>query len=272
MDNKLSVYLNRINYHGDVRPDPDTLKKVHRAHLYSIPYENLDIHTGGYLTVRQDDIFQKIVVNRRGGWCFEMNGLLGWALREIGFDVTLLASTVNRHGTGKIVEGNHLVLLVQLERPYLADVGFGNGILEPIPLEHGTYQQGFLDYKLKHDGERWWFENHIYGGGAGFDFTLDAHQLDDFVPQSHELQTWEGSGFVQKTVCFRFTDQGYVCLRGALFTTVTESGQQERVIDNRADYQRILAEVFDLHLANTDALWEKVWARHTAWVEEQSKA
>jgi N-hydroxyarylamine O-acetyltransferase len=268
MNNKLTAYLNRINYTGDVRPDLDTLTRVHRAHLYAIPYENLEIHRDGYLTVDQDDIFQKIVVDRRGGWCFEMNGLLGWALREIGFDVTLLSSTVNRPPTGKFVEGNHLVLRVQLDRPYLADVGFGNGLMEPIPLENGTYQQDYLDYKLKHDGERWWFENHIYGG-AGFDFNLDAHELADFAPQSHELQTWEGSGFVRNTVCFRLNEQGYVCLRGAVLTTVTENGQQEQVIDNFADYQRILTDTFDLPLPKTDTLWEKVWAKHQAWAKEQ---
>jgi N-hydroxyarylamine O-acetyltransferase len=179
-----------------------------------------------------------------------------------------MSTTVNRPATGKLDEGKHLVLRVQLDRPYLADVGFGNGILEPIPLENGKYQQGYLDYQLKHDGERWWFTNHIYGG-AGFDFTLDGHELADFAPQSHELQTWEGSGFVRNTVCFRFNKQGYVCLRGAVLTTVTESGQQEQVIDNLADYQRILTNTFDLPLPNIDTLWEKVWARHQAWANEQ---
>jgi N-hydroxyarylamine O-acetyltransferase len=268
MNNKLYQYLERIGYQGDLKVNLETLTAIHRAHLAAIPYENLEIHRDGYISVHGEDAFQKIVVNRRGGWCYEMNGLLGWALREIGFDVTLLGSTVNRQPTGKTIEGNHLILLVKLDRLYLADVGFGNGLREPIPLESGTYRQGFLDYQLRHDGERWWFQNHIHGG-AGFDFTLDAHELEDFAQQSHELQTWEGSGFVRNTVCFRFNDQGYSALRGATLSTVTENGVEERIIDNATDYEQILSDVFNLHLPDTDVLWEKVWTRHEAWVNEQ---
>jgi N-hydroxyarylamine O-acetyltransferase len=268
MRKKLSQYLERIGYQGDLGVNLETLTALHRAHLAAIPYENLEIHRDGYITVHEADAFQKIVVNRRGGWCYEMNGLLAWALREIGFDVTLLASTVNRQPTGKTIEGNHLILLVKLDRLYLADVGFGNGLREPIPLESGSYRQGFLDYHLRHDGERWWFQNHIHGG-AGFDFTLDAHELEDFAKQSHELQTWEGSGFVRNTVCFRFNEQGYIGLRGALLSTVTENGVEERTINNAADYRQVLAEIFDLHLLDTETLWGKVWARHQTWLSEQ---
>jgi N-hydroxyarylamine O-acetyltransferase len=236
----------------------------------AIPYENLEIHRGGYLTVSADDAFEKIVVNKRGGWCYEMNGLLCWALREIGFDVTLMGSTVNRQPTGKTIEGNHLILRVQLDKSYLADVGFGNGILEPIPLETGTYQQGFLKYRLRQDSERWWFQNHIYGGD-GFDFTLEPQQLEDFAAQSHELQTWPESGFVRTTVCHRFTADGYVSFRGVVLSRITQSGRQEEIIDNAAAYEQTLVEVFDLHLSDTEALWDKVWTRHQAWMKEQNR-
>lgn len=268
MNEKLSQYLERIGYQGDIAVNLETLTALHRAHLEAIPYENLEIHRDGYISVHGEDAFQKIVVNRRGGWCYEMNGLLGWALREIGFDVTLLGSTVNRQPTGKTIEGNHLILLVKLDRLYLADVGFGNGLREPIPLESGSYRQGFLDYQLRHDGERWWFQNHIHGG-AGFDFTLDAHELEDFAQQSHELQTWDGSGFVRNTVCFRFNEQGYIGLRGAVLSSVTENGVEERTIDNAADYRQVLTEIFDLHLPDTDDLWQKVWTRHQSWIQTQ---
>src|SRR5262249_42838960 len=143
---KLKAYLQRIRYERPVKVDLDTLIGVHRAHLLNITYENLDIHRGLPLTLDLDHIFEKIVTEHRGGWCYEMNGLLAWALREIGFPVTMLAGTVGRQAQGTTVEGNHLVLLVELDQPYLADVGFGNGFLEPLPLQVGTYQQDFLTY------------------------------------------------------------------------------------------------------------------------------
>jgi N-hydroxyarylamine O-acetyltransferase len=81
------------------------------------------------------------VTRRRGGWCYEMNGLMDWALREIGFKVTRMAGGVMRASVGDGVVGNHLVLKVDLDRPYLADVGFGDGLVEPIPIEPGRTKQ-----------------------------------------------------------------------------------------------------------------------------------
>lgn len=269
MNERLAGYLERIGYQGEPKADYATLEALHRAHLLEITYENLDIHLGKTVTLDMDDIYQKIVVNKRGGWCYEMNGLFAWALREIGFEVTLLAGTVNRNTRARVIEGNHLILLVTLDRPYLADVGFGNGFLEPLPLAEGAYMQGFLEYHLRLEGERWWFTNHLYGG-AGFDFTLEPHQLTDFAESCHELQTWEGSGFVQTTVCHRHTPGGIVTLRGAILTTITETGRSERVIDHFEEYEEVLDDYFDLHLDEGAALWEKVWARHQVWVNQQS--
>src|SRR5437868_15402114 len=97
---QLDAYLERIGYSGSRRPTLATLIAVHRAHLLAISYENLDIHLGRVLTLDPAQIFDKIVMRRRGGWCYEMNSLLAWALRELGFSVTLMGSTVNRAAIG----------------------------------------------------------------------------------------------------------------------------------------------------------------------------
>ena len=132
---KVNAYLQRIGYKGDLEPSPSTLRQLHRAHLLSIPYENLDIHLGRELSLDLNTIYQKIVLGRRGGWCFEMNALFAWALYELGFEVHLLSAAVNRHRAGDKAEGNHLTLIVLSDEPYLADVGFGDGPLEPLPLK-----------------------------------------------------------------------------------------------------------------------------------------
>ncbi|MEO8395483.1 MAG: arylamine N-acetyltransferase [Chloroflexota bacterium] len=267
---RLEDYLQRIGYSGSLEPTLATLTALHRAHLMAIPYENLDIHRGGTLSVEVDKTFDKIVTRRRGGWCFEMNGLLGWALRELGFDVTLLSSDVRSEFVGDGSSGDHLVLMVRLDqRPYLVDVGFGNGLLEPIPLEPGTYTQGFLTYHLLNEGERWFFQNHQYGG-PGFIFTLQPHSMSDFSKRCHELQTLPESGFVQNTVSFHFTPQGYVALRGAVLTTVTAQGVTEQIVDNSATYEQVLNSQFGLQIDGIEPLWEKVWARHQAWLEENA--
>jgi N-hydroxyarylamine O-acetyltransferase len=219
------------------------------------------------LSLELPQIYEKIVEQRRGGWCYEMNGLFGWALRELGFDVTLLSSDVRAAMDGDGAGGDHLILMVQLDRPYLADVGFGNGLIEPIPLEAGEYRQGFLTYKLMHAGDRWYFENHEYGG-PGFVFTLEPRTMEHFTTRCHELQTLPDSGFVRTTVCHRLTDDGMVTLRSVTLRRVTAQGMSEEVVENLAAYEQLLNTAFDLHLPDTAPLWEKSWARHQAWLLE----
>lgn len=85
---EIGAYLERIGYTGECTITLQTLTAIHEAHLRAIPYENLDIHLGRTLSLDIEAIYDKIVTRRRGGWCYEMNGLLSWALRELGFAVT----------------------------------------------------------------------------------------------------------------------------------------------------------------------------------------
>ena len=265
----INAYLDRIAYHGNHTPSLETLTRLHQAHLLAIPYENLDIHLGRYLALDERAMFDKMVTGRRGGWCFEMNGLFAWALRELGFSVTLLASAVNRAAQGDRAERNHLVLRVDLDRPYLVDVGFGNGFLRPLPMEPGSFSQGFLDYQLAVEQDRWHFTNHAYGG-PGYDFTLRPHHLGDFADKSHELQTSPESGFVRVTVCHRFTQEGPVSLRGAVLRTVTAAGARDQTIEDEATYRRVLSEQFGLHLPDAEVarLWRIVWQKHLEFVKQ----
>jgi N-hydroxyarylamine O-acetyltransferase len=262
---KIAAYLKRINYQGSLEATLETLHTIHRQHLLTIPYENLDIHLGRRLELNEAHIFEKIVTEKRGGWCFEMNGLFAWVLRELGFEVELLSGAVGRERVGAEAQGNHLVLLVKLEGHYIADVGFGD-LPEPLPLREGEYEQGFLKVRLTRDGQWWRFHNHEYGGAKGFDFTVKPHQLSDFALQCHRLQTSPESGFVQKTVCQRFLPDGFATLRGAVLTTVKESGVQKRVIDSEEEYDNVLHEVFGLELPEVRELYAKVWQRHLDWI------
>ncbi len=260
-----ATYLKRIGYTGSHKPTFETLKDLHRAHLSSIPYENLGIHLGQPLTLELPQIFDKLVTQKRGGWCFEMNGLFAWALRELGFDVTLLGAVVNRTQLDGAARG-HLALRVELEQPYLCDVGFGDGLLGPIPLTVGHYQQGFLDYELTRSGANWYLRNQPYGAASGFCFDLTPYQLGDFAEVCHALQTSPESGFVRVTVCTRFNANGYAALRGATLRTVTAAGANERVLENAADFGTVLKRRFGLEHPDLAALWPGIWESHLAWV------
>jgi N-hydroxyarylamine O-acetyltransferase len=265
------AYFKRIAYTGSLEPTFNTLRNIHRQHLLKVPYENLDIHLGRKLELNEEAFFQKIVVEKRGGWCYEMNGLLAWALRELGFEVQYLSGAVNREKHGANAEGTHLVLLVHLEQPYLADAGFGDGILEPLPLQEGDYQQEFMNFRLTTDGvdqnrERWIFHNHPDGGAKYFDFTLAPYQLSDFANQCHTQQTSSNSGFVQSTVCQMFINDSIMTLRGAVLKTISKDSVTRRVIDSEKEYRSILQNTFGLELPNVGDLYAKIWQRHLDWL------
>ena len=269
---QLDAYFKRIGFNEAAKVDLPTLAALHRHHLLAIPYENLDIHLGRALTLDLTHIFDKIVQQQRGGWCYEMNGLFAWALREIGFDVQMLGSRVGSPAQGGDADLDHLILEVTMEnQPWLVDVGFGNGLLEPIPLRVGQYEQGFLQYQLSEEPEegRWFFHNQPRGGG-GFGFTRQRREYASFARRCHELQTWPDSGFVRATVCHRHTGDAVITLRGAVLKEVTAQGVAERIVDNYDDYAQVLAQQFDLHLDETPALWARVWERHLAWQQEMA--
>ena len=270
----VDAYLARVGYEGTLEPTPATLYALHRAHLLAIPYENLDIHLGRTLTLSLPDIFDKLVTQKRGGWCFEMNGLFAWVLRELGFSVTLLGAAVVRPNAPLKVQldrlPDHLSLRVDLERPYLADVGFGDGLLEPLPLEPGAYRQGFFDFALTQTEDVWYFQNHPHGAAPGFVFGLEPHRLADFAETCTTLQTSPESGFVRVTVCQRMTETGVVTLRGAIFREVTAAGVEERVLGSAEDFDRVLRERFGLGLPETSDLWPRIWASHQAWAAQNA--
>jgi N-hydroxyarylamine O-acetyltransferase len=261
----LDQYLQRIKYSGSLKPNLETLVGVHRHHLLHITYENLDVHFGRTLELDPARAFEKIVLENRGGWCYEMNGLLAWALNELGFDVQLLACAVGQTNAS----ANHLALKVNLERPYLADAGFGNGLLEPIPLEPGVYVQQSRAFRLEQNGTHWKFQMPSLNLGAignSFDFTLEPQNIEDFQARCTYLQTSPESGFVRVVVCHRMTEQGVQSLRGAVLQTITNGIETSRTLETQSDYDTVLRDVFDLHL-ETSALWTKVWASHLAWLK-----
>ena len=149
------AYLKRIGYGMSCEPTADTIWRLHRAHMLAVPFENLDIHLGHPIRLNIPSFFDKIVRRRRGGFCYELNGLFGWLLERLGFKVTLLSVRVV--GEGQMgPEFDHLLLLVELDRYIIADVGFGDSFLEPLWLDAGQVaRQSSGEYRLMSSGQEW---------------------------------------------------------------------------------------------------------------------
>ena len=267
---QLETYLQRIEYHGAREPTLAVLNALQEAHLNTIPYENLDIHLGRKLPLGLAQAYQKIVLEQRGGWCFEMNTLFAWALRKIGFEVQCLSSGVLRPN-GQTPDGDHMILLVKLEEgTYLADVGFGDGSVPVLPLREGRYQTGFLEYRMDYSHPHWTMHNPPQSNTAGFVFSLEPRTLDYFSERCTDLQTNPESGFVRTTVCQRMTREALYTLRGAVLTTLSKTGKTERTLDGLADYNDVLLQVFKLKLPQSPALWGKIWGRHLELLLQKS--
>lgn len=261
----LAAYLARIGYDQAPRPDLATLKAVQRAHLRTIPYENLDVQLRRPGGIEIADAFDKLVTARRGGWCYEMNGVLGWALGEIGFKVTRLCGAVMRGERGEAAVGNHLVLLVDIDgEPWIADAGLGDGIFEPIPLQEGAHQVAGFDFRLQRLDPQWWrLTNHDMGGAPYFDFTLEPADPARLASICQWLRTSPDSMFTQLLMAFRFTDLGVTSLLGRVLRRVTPGRRTEQLIESPEELVAVLHREFGLDMPQAATLWPAICAAHT---------
>ena len=151
----IQAYLERINYHGTLTPSLQTLRELHLAHLLTVPFENLSVHHKEQIVLQDDALFNKIVMRRRGGFCYELNGLFSALLRALGFKVEMLSAGVTRPNGGFGPEFDHMMLMVTLDERWLVDVGFGDGFREPLRLDERSVQhQNTRAYQLLSDEER----------------------------------------------------------------------------------------------------------------------
>src|SRR5947208_16014576 len=96
----VDAYLKRIGYAGPLKPNSNLLRDLHRAHLFAIPFENLDIAVGREIICDEDAFLRKIMERHGGGFCYEMNGAFAALLRSLGFQVSLLSARVRREAEG----------------------------------------------------------------------------------------------------------------------------------------------------------------------------
>jgi N-hydroxyarylamine O-acetyltransferase len=253
---ELTRYLARIGYKGLLEPDASTLRRLQLAHLRRVPFENLDIGLGRPLSLELQALFDKIVVRRRGGFCYELNGLFAWLLEELGFEVTLLSARDLRPDGDWSPEFDHLTLLVRCphdpDTRWLADVGYGDSFLEPLRLdEPGEQIQGWRAYRIAPEqGYQFvWQRDQAGEWERQYGFTLQPRRLDEFEPMCRYHQSSPQSIFTQKRLCTLATEDGRITLSGDKFITKTNGLRQEQPVEGEAHFRRILKERFGVELA-----------------------
>jgi len=252
---EINTYLERINYTNSVKPDTQTLYGLHLAHMLAVPFENLDIGLKRPIHIDERSIWDKIVISKRGGFCYELNGLFAWLLKQIGVDVTYLNARVfNRDGElGSHFD--HLTLLVQIpgqSSRWVADVGFGDSFNEPLHLETGREQhQGLRAYRIEQTVEGYivWQKDYDGSWERQYFFDLQAHKFpDDYEVGCTYHQTSPKSSFTHKNIISKATPNGRVSLEhGKLI--LTKNGQRtERPVAGDEDYRKLLKKHFDIEL------------------------
>jgi N-hydroxyarylamine O-acetyltransferase len=243
---EIERYLARIHYRGARQPTAEVLSELQFSHLLSVPFENLSVRRGETVQLAERWLFEKIVVRRRGGYCYELNGLFGALLMSLGFRVSRLAARVGPTG----IDFDHLALRVELEEPWLADVGFGDSFLSPLRLDSRAAQDGGegRSYRLEEGGDGLiLFRNEGEEWKRQFSFGPRAWPLEGFEPGNRFHQTSPLSHFTQNTVVSLATPGGRVTLSERRLITTERRQRTERTLDE-SEFSATLERVFGLSM------------------------
>ena len=268
----LELYLGRIGYTGPREPTLVALRGLVAAHTTTIPFENLDAVLGRPVPLDLETLQDKLVRQRRGGYCYENVTVFAAALERFGFGVTGLTGRVTK-GAGRLHPATHALLRVTVsddDRVWLVDVGFGAGPLEPYPLidSPDEFRLGDWRFRLQRqygelDTEHWVL--HQFAGQGWVDrytFTLAPQYRVDYQVGNHFVATSPHSPFTRRPFLQRFHPDAHHILDGRILTTEHPDGSSSSRETELAELPEVMAEIFDIELSDSDhaALIRAPWA------------
>jgi N-hydroxyarylamine O-acetyltransferase len=226
----VTKFLNRIGIYKSENPSLDFLTKIQNRHLLSIPFEDLDIPSKR-IELNLEKIYEKIILSKRGGFCYELNGLLHWLLTSINFKVDMLSARVfnsNKNEFGP--EYDHLVLQVHLDKDYLVDVGFGDSFRVPIQMPEGEVFDVSGKYKIFNTSENIFElrQKKEESWQPQYSFSTEPKQFNDFSEMCAFQQDSPTSHFRTRMVCTIATETGRITLSNNSLT-ITEGDKKDRI-------------------------------------------
>jgi len=255
----LNGYFERIDYRGAAEPNLEVLHALVTAHTRTIPFENLDPVLG----VPVDDLSaealaDKLIHRRRGGYCYEHNGLMGYALSEVGFRVRRLAARVvwGRPPDAPLPPRTHTLLAVTFPGsygPYLVDVGFGGQTpTSPLRIETGSVQQTTHEpYRLQDRGDGLALQAQIRGEWTPlYEFSTRTAPDIDLQLGSWFVSTHPSSHFVTSLTAARITDNGRMNLAGRDLTLHRADASEKIRLDDAAAVLDTLRDRFGINVAD----------------------
>jgi N-hydroxyarylamine O-acetyltransferase len=230
--------------------DAETLRMLQRRHLLRVPFENLDIHWKRPITLETEKFYDKIVGEKRGGFCYELNGLFQELLAAIGFESKIVSARVSRGNDRFGAEYDHLALLTRAGGDeYLTDVGFGSFAAEPLKFvldveqidENGVFRigkrgDGYYEVFKKAGGE--WRSEYI--------FKEKARNLGEFAEMCRFHQSSPESHFTRGKVCSLMTAGGRKTLTDHKYIETVDGRKNETDVVSEDEFNRILAREFEI--------------------------
>jgi N-hydroxyarylamine O-acetyltransferase len=252
----LDAYLARIGHSGDLTPSASTLTALHRAHLAAVPFENLDIVLGRGVAVDFDSVQDKLVNRRRGGYCYEHGVLFAAVLERLGYSVDRLLARVG-DDEERPRPRSHMTLRVRAgTEQWLADVGFGNGLLEPLPWDDtgASHQQGEWTYQLVSPGGDSWQLRERQGRKwtVLYHFTHEPQHASDVIVANHFTSTHASSRFVGQVVVMRKDADAVHRLLDRQLTTARPDGSSDERMLTDTEIADALADDFGVPLSRTE--------------------
>lgn len=224
----VKAYLNRLSIEGTSKPTLDFLQILQNNHMEAIPFENLDVTRNVEILLDTNRFYDKIIQNHRGGFCYELNGLFQQLLNNLGYYSYFIACTVKRP-IGWAKENTHAALIVELDQPYLVDVGFGDSVRQPLPLSGEERTDVSGTYRVFETEENLFIlqrlEDHEWK--ALYRFLNNAKDLLDFAEGCLYNQTSPDSTFTHGDIVTIATKTGRISLSGQTVTE-TKNGLKEK--------------------------------------------
>jgi N-hydroxyarylamine O-acetyltransferase len=253
----LLAYFNRIGY-KEGGSDTERLFRVHRRHIMSIPFENIDVYNGKLVSVESEAVFDKLVVKNRGGYCFEMNCLLADALSAMGFEIygVLARVSMGPGGFGPHLHGMNIA--VAEGKRYICDVGFGGDcFVEPLLFETGLEQRVHAcTYRIMESGAVQYsvqiLKDGQYVDMLGFD---DIPALaGDFGVSNFYTNCHPESGFRHFVMVNLFTENG----RFSMFNEQLTIRNGEKTVRKNLTKEE-LPQALEKYFGITEAVDMKLW-------------
>jgi N-hydroxyarylamine O-acetyltransferase len=254
----ISGYLRRINYNGIVYRDLETLRELQRNHVLSIPFETLDIHNQIPILLQINFLYQKVILDKRGGYCYELNVLFHRLLTMCGFEVKMIGGRLH-HGNNKFGrEFEHMALLVELNgRKWLVDVGYGDFSLVPLAVQPGEIQSDGRSYyqvieSVIVDGKsylgvaKWNTTKQDFK--IDYIFTLTPRVLADFHAMNEFHQTSPESHFRRSLICTLPTAEGRISLINNKLIRTENGKRQVRIVQGEDQRDEVLEKYFHMDM------------------------